>query len=57
MKIKAKIYGYHEVMIIDFVSAHTHDIKAVYVDESGKVDSCYIEHVEIMDKDYIPAEY
>ena len=57
MKIKAKIYGYHEVIIIDFVSAHTHDIKAVYVDESGKVDSCYIEHVEIIDKDYIPAEY
>ena len=57
MKIKAKIYGRHEVMIIDFVSAYTHDIKAVYVDESGEVGSCYIEHVEIVDKDYISAEH
>lgn len=45
-----------EVTIIDFVSAHSSDIKAVYVDNKGKVDSCYMDHIEILDKDYIPTK-
>ena len=55
MKIRAKIYGIKEVIIIDFVSALSHDIKAVYVDYTGQVDSCYLDNnIEILDRDYIP---
>ncbi len=56
MKIKARIFGMYEVIIIDFVSAHSSDIKAVYVDEYGSVDSCYLDKIKIIDKDYIPTE-
>lgn len=58
MKIRAKIYGIGEVTIIDFISALSHDIKAVYVDSKGKVDSSYIDtmEIEILDKDYIPTK-
>jgi hypothetical protein len=56
VKIRARILGVFEVTIIDFVSAHSSDIKAVYVDDKGKVNSCYLDHVEILDKDYIPAK-
>jgi hypothetical protein len=56
MKIRARILGVFEVTIIDFVPAHSCDVKAVYVDDKGKVKSCYIEHVEILDKDYIPTK-
>ena len=54
MKIRAKVYGVQEVIIIDFVSALSHDIKAVYVDYTGKVGSCYIDSIEILDRDCIP---
>ena len=54
MQIRAKLYGVEEVIIIDFVSALSHDIKAVYVDYTGKVGSCYIDRIEIIDNDYIP---
>ena len=56
MKIKAKIFGMFEVTIIDFVSAHSSDIKAVYVDEYGSMDSCYLDKIKILDKDYIPVK-
>ncbi len=56
MKIKAKIFGLYEVTIIDFVSAHSNDIKAVYVDDKGRLDSCYLDKVEILDKEYIPVK-
>ena len=56
MKIRARVYGVFEVTIIDFVSALSHDIKAVYVDDKGKLDSCYISQIEILDKDYIPTK-
>ena len=55
MKIKAILYGMFNVTIIDFVSANYNDIKAVYVDDDGKVDSCYLDKVQIIDKDYIPT--
>lgn len=45
-----------EVIIIDFVPTHSGDIKAVYIDDRGNVKSCYIDHVEILDKDYIPTK-
>lgn len=56
MKIKAKIFGLYEVTIIDFVSAHSSDIKAVYVDDYGSVDSCYLDKIKIIDKDYVPVK-
>lgn len=56
MKIRAKIYGMFEVTIIDFVSAHSSDIQAVYVDDTGKVNSCYMDKIEILDKEYIPTK-
>ena len=56
MKIKAK-RGNEEVIIIDFVSAHTYDIKAVYVDYKGRVGSCYVQDITILDKNYIPTDY
>lgn len=56
MNIRARVFGVFEVTIIDFVSALSHDIKAVYVDNKGKVDSCYIDEIEILDKNYIPTK-
>ena len=56
MEIKARAFGLLEVTIIDFVSAHNSDIKAIYVDAEGKVDSCFINRIEILDKDYIPSK-
>ena len=56
MKIRAKIFGMFEVTIIGFVSANTHDVKAIYVDDRGMVDSCYLNRVEILDKEYIPVK-
>lgn len=56
MKIRARIFGMFEVTIIDFVSVHSIDIKAVYVDDKGEVGSCYMDRVEILDKDYIPTK-
>ena len=55
MKIRAKIFGMYEVTIIDFVSAYD-DVKAVYVTSKGNVDSCYIDKVEILDREYIPVK-
>lgn len=55
MKIRAKIFGLFEVTIIDFVPANSNDVKVIYVDDKGKVDSCYLDKVEILDKDYIPT--
>ena len=57
MKIKAKLYGIEEITIIDFISANTHDVKAVYIDYKGRVASCDIEDITILDKDYIPVGY
>ena len=56
MKIKAKIFEKLEVTIIDFVSVNKNDVKAIYVDEKGRVDSCYLHRVEILDKEYIPVK-
>lgn len=56
MKIRARVLRVLEVTIIDFVSAHSCDVKAVYVDDKGKVNSCYIDDIEILDKDYIPTK-
>ena len=56
MKIRARVLGVFEVTIIAFVPAHSCDVKAVYVDNNGKVNSCYIDHIEILDKDYIPTK-
>ena len=56
MKIKAKVGPLErDVIIIDFVSAYNHDVKAVYVTYDGKVDDCYIDDVIISDRDYIPG--
>jgi hypothetical protein len=56
MKIKARVYGNLEVIIIGFVSAYSHDVKAVYIDKNGKVGSCYLDSVEVIDSEYIPAK-
>lgn len=56
MKIRARVYGKFEVTIIGFVSAHSHGVKAVYIDKNGKVESCYLEYVEVIDSDYIPVK-
>ena len=56
MKIRAKIFGVFEVTIIGFVSANRHDVKVIYVDDKGKVDSCYLDVVEILDKEYITVK-
>lgn len=55
MKIRARLYGVVDITIIAFVPANSNDIKVVYVDNKGKVDSCYLDKVEILDKDYIPT--
>ena len=56
MKIRARIFKVFEVIIIDFVSAYQRDVEAVYIDDAGKVGSCPIDHVEILDEDYIPSK-
>lgn len=56
MRIRAKAFGMFEVTVIDFVQAYDHDVKAVYVDHNGQVDSCYIDHIKILDKDYVPTK-
>ena len=55
MKIRAKLYGLYNVTIIDFVSANDHDVKVVYVDYEGKVSSCYLDKIKILDEDYVPT--
>lgn len=55
MKIRAKLYGVYNITIIDFVPANNNDVKVVYVDYDGTVSSCYLDKVEILDKDYIPT--
>ena len=54
MKIRAKVYGIFEATVIDFVH-NTDKVEAVYVDSDGKVCSCCIDDVKIVDKDYIPT--
>lgn len=56
MKIKARIYGAYEVTIVGFVSARTNEVKAVYIEKDGKMGSCYLEHVEVGDIEYIPTK-
>lgn len=56
MKIRARIFKVFEVIIIDFVSAYNSDVEAVYIDDAGKVGRCFIDHVEILDEDYIPSK-
>lgn len=56
MKIKARIYGMHEVTIVGFVTVCTYEIKAVYIDKNGKMGSCYLEYVEVGDIEYISAK-
>lgn len=56
MKIRAKLYGVYNVTIIAFVSTNGNDIEVIYVDDKGKVDSCYLDKVEILDKEYIPVK-
>ena len=56
MKIKARVYGRFEVTIIGFVSAYSRDVKAVFIDKKGKVESCYLTHVEVIDSEYIPVK-
>ena len=55
MKIRAKVFEMFEVTVIDFIQAGDRDVKAVYIDHDGKVDSCYINHIKILDKDYVPT--
>ena len=55
MKIRAQLYGMLDVTIISFVPANSNDIKVVYVDNKGKVDSCYLDKVQILDEEYIPT--
>jgi hypothetical protein len=55
MKIRARLYGMYNITIIDFVPANTNDVKVVYVDHEGKVSSCYLDKVQILDKDYVPT--
>ena len=55
MKIRAKLYGIYNVTIIGFVSANPNDAKVIYVDHEGKVKSCYLNNVQIIDKDYVPT--
>lgn len=56
MKIKARVHGRLEVIVIGFVSAYSHDVKAVFIDKDGKVGSCYIDNVEVIDSEYIPVK-
>ena len=56
MKIRAKIFGLFEANIIGFVSANTNDVKIIYVDDKGMLDSCYLDKVEILDREYIPIK-
>ncbi len=57
MKIKAKVkYESHEVYIIDFVTRYENSTYAVYINSNGKVATCNIEHVDIIDKEYIPTK-
>lgn len=55
MKIRAKLYGVYNVTIIAFVSTNINDIEVIYVDDEGKIDSCYLDKVKVLDKDYIPT--
>ena len=55
MKIRAKLYGIYNVTIIDFVSANSNDVKVIYVDHEGKVKSCYLDNIQILDEDYVPT--
>ena len=55
MKIKAKLYEIYDITIIDFVSANGNDVKAVYVNREGKVRSCYLDNIQILDTDYVPT--
>ena len=52
MNILAKLYNTRTVRIIAFVPNYPHDVQAIYVDADGKVDSCYIEHLTIIDPEY-----
>lgn len=56
MKIKAKIFEKFEVTVIGFVSTNPNYVKAIYVDSKGRVDSCYLDRVEILDPEYIPVK-
>jgi hypothetical protein len=55
MKIRARLYGLYNVTIVDFVTANSNDVKAVYVNYEGKVKSCYLADVQILDEDYVPT--
>lgn len=58
MKIKAKYYD-RNITIIDFVSTIGSNIKAIYIDENGNIDTCYLStdsHLVVVDKDYLPKE-
>lgn len=55
MKISAKLRSSERaVLVIAFVPAHSHEVKAVYIDDRfGNIDSCYIDDLVITDYDYI----
>ena len=55
MKISARLRSSkREVLIIAFVPAHSHEVKAVYIDDRfGNIGSCYIEDLVITDYDYL----
>jgi hypothetical protein len=52
MNIKAKLYNTHTVRIVAFVPAFKHDVLAVYVDAWGKINTCDIEDIIIIDPEY-----
>lgn len=55
MKIRAEVsYELHEVYIIGFVTRFENYVYAVYVNAKGKVSYCDIDHVTILDPNYIP---
>lgn len=55
MKIRARLRSRkRDVLIIAFVPAHSHEVKAVYIDDRfGNIDSCYIDELVITDQDYL----
>ena len=58
MKIKAKYYD-RNVTIIDFVNTIGSNIKAIYIDENGNIDTCYLgidNHLVVVDNEYLPKE-
>ena len=57
MKIKAK-YVVEDVIIIAFVPAYDKYVQAIYVEDDGKIGTCYVDNglLTITDENYIPQK-